>query len=237
MEGEHRLYRAIDNLVELDYINPPSQIHTEAPKERSTEEHLGKLMAKSSIIIWNARWSSRRRSIYLTATYCAHPEARPTKIPAACSSIHIDEELRVRDYGVGVQAIKDVPRTTRHGPTAQEGRGESRGRRSQRTVKDDVWPDPLPLNFFASLCKKLTGEPNQNRFDSQKHFFPTQRRNPAIWRWWVIKDGRATWPRRDATLASLSCRSESVAYAISECERGDRTVVSLSTRKDKATRG
>ncbi|KAL2736691.1 hypothetical protein V1477_013200 [Vespula maculifrons] len=53
MEGEHRLYRAIDNLVELDYINPPSQIHTEAPNERSTEEHLGKLMAKSSIIIWN----------------------------------------------------------------------------------------------------------------------------------------------------------------------------------------
>ncbi|XP_035743586.1 uncharacterized protein LOC118451292 [Vespa mandarinia] len=63
---------------------------------------------------------------------------------------------RVRDYGVGVQAIKDVPRTTRRGPTAQEGRGESRGQRSQRTIKDDVWPDPLPLNFFASLCKKLT---------------------------------------------------------------------------------
>ncbi|KAL2736690.1 hypothetical protein V1477_013199, partial [Vespula maculifrons] len=77
---------------------------------------------------------ARRRSIYLTATYGAHPEARPTKIPAACSSIHIDEELRVRDYGVGVQAIKDVPRTTRRGPTAQEGRGESRGRRSQHTL-------------------------------------------------------------------------------------------------------
>lgn len=37
--------------------------------------------------------TARRRSIYLTATYGAHPEARPTKIPAACSSIHIDEEL------------------------------------------------------------------------------------------------------------------------------------------------
>ncbi|KAF7395807.1 hypothetical protein HZH68_009857 [Vespula germanica] len=220
MEGEHRLYRAIDNLVELDYINPPSQIHTEAPNERSTEEHLGKLMAKSSIIICRGRHGghvreisrkARRRSIYLTATYGAHPEARPTKIPAACSSIHIDEELRVRDYGVGVQAIKDVPRTTRCGPTAQEGRGESRGRRSQRTVKDDVWPDPLPLNFFASLCKKLTDTLHRSNSENYAEVFETQGRQLTT--------------------------SESVAYAISECERGDRTVVSLSTRKDKATRG
>nr|KAF7420014.1 hypothetical protein H0235_010311 [Vespula pensylvanica] len=119
---------------------------------------------------------ARRRSIYLTATYGAHPEARPTKIPAACSSIHIDEELRVRDYGVGVQAIKDVPRTTRRGPTAQEGRGESRGRRSQRTVKDDVWPDPLPLNFFASLCKKLTDTLHRSNSENYAEVFETQGR-------------------------------------------------------------
>ncbi|KAI4478540.1 hypothetical protein M0804_011863 [Polistes exclamans] len=98
-----------------------------------------------------------RRSIYLTATYGSHPEARPTKIPAACSSIHIDEVLHVRDDddGVGIKAIKDVPCATRQrGPMLQ---GREKGR--QENCEDDdgqrvpsrmtYGPDPIHLNFSS----------------------------------------------------------------------------------------